>query len=215
MRIHRILIVDDHALIRDGIKNLIRTNPDYLVSAEAEDGVQAIRIYKEIQPDIVIMDLSMPFKGGMEASKEILTLDANAKILILSMYEDEDYISQCMKIGVKGFVVKNESGVELLKAIGTILEGKNYFSTRVQQVIVNQYANQNIRSNRLDDDVKLTNREIEIVKLIAEGLTSGEVANKLFISQRTVETHRANLMKKLGVKNAIELVKRVEKLHLI
>src|SRR5207253_2545616 len=136
---------------------------------------------------------------GMEVSRAILAKNPNANIVILSMYEDEDYISRCLEYGVKGYVVKNESGGELDYAIKSVLQGKNYFSRQAQDVIFKKYSQNVSRKKQQDDTVKLTKRELEIIRLISEGLTSQQMADKLFISHRTVETHRANLMKKIGV----------------
>jgi DNA-binding NarL/FixJ family response regulator len=212
---YKILIADDHAMIRDGVKNLIRQNKDYTVIGEASTGQQAMELFDELKPDLLIMDISMPDKNGMEVSKEILIRDPQANIVILSMYEDEDYISRCLEYGVKGYVVKNESGSELDYAIKSVLQGKNYFSRQAQDIIFKKYSQNVSKKKTKEDSIKLTKREIEIIKLIAEGLTSQEMADKLFISPRTVETHRANLMKKVGVKNAVELVKKAQQLDLL
>jgi DNA-binding NarL/FixJ family response regulator len=211
---HKILIADDHAMIRDGIKTLLKQNRDYVVAGEAVNGNEAVEKYKILSPDLVILDISMPGLNGMEAAREILEDDPAARIIMLSMYDDEDYISQCIEYGVKGFVVKNESGGELDYAIKSVLDGRNYFSNRVQEVIVKKYTSAATRRRQKEPEVKLTSREMEIIKLISDGLTSQQMADKLFISPRTVETHRANLMKKVGVKNAIELVKKAEKMGL-
>jgi DNA-binding NarL/FixJ family response regulator len=157
----------------------------------------------------------MPDMNGMEVSKAILSNHPAANIVILSMYDDEDYISRCIEYGVKGYVIKNESGSELDFAIRSVLSGKNYFSRQAQDVIFRKYSQNVTKKKQQEGSVKLTNREIEIVRLISEGLTSQEMADKLFISPRTVETHRANLMKKLSVKNAIELVRKAEQLNLL
>lgn len=206
----KILIADDHVMIRDGIKSLLSKNKELCVVGEAQNGVEALQKYKTLKPDLLIMDISMPEMNGMDASREILKDDPDAKIIILSMYDDEDYISRCMEQGVKGYVVKNETGDELIYAVTTILKGQTYFSSQVQQVIFRKYSTTVAKKKSSVPEIKLTAREVEIVKLIAEGLTSQQIANKLFISPRTVETHRANLMKKTGAKNSIELIKKVE-----
>jgi DNA-binding NarL/FixJ family response regulator len=211
---HKILIADDHAMIRDGVKTLLKQNKDCQLAGEAVNGIEAIEQFKSLRPDLVILDISMPYLNGMEAAREIIKVDPNARIIILSMYDDEDYISQCIESGVKGFVVKSESGNELNYAIKSVLDGRTYFSQRVQEVIVKKYTS-GVKRRPKESDVKLTSREVEITKLISEGLTSHQIADKLFISPRTVETHRANLMKKMGVKNSIELVKKVEKMGVI
>lgn len=212
---HKILIADDHAMVRDGVKNLIQQNKDLTVIGEARSGNETLELYERLQPDLLIMDISMPDMNGMEVSRSILAKNPNANIVILSMYDDEDYISRCLEYGVKGYVVKNESGSELEYAIKTVLQGKNYFSRQAQDVIFKKYSQNVSKKKQKDDSVNLTKREIEIIKLIADGLTSQQMADRLFISPRTVETHRANLMKKLSVKNAIELVKKAQQLNLL
>src|ERR1044071_1149288 len=212
---HKILIADDHAMVRDGVKNLIQQNKELMVIGEARSGNETLELYDKLQPDLLIMDISMPDMNGMEVSRAILANNPNANIVILSMYEDEDYISRCLEYGVKGYVIKNESGSELDYAIRSVLSGKNYFSRQAQDVIFKKYSQNVTRKKQREDQIKLTKREVEIIKLIAEGLTSQEMADKLFISPRTVETHRANLMKKIGVKNAIELVKKAEQLDVL
>lgn len=211
---HKILIADDHAMVRDGVKNLLTQGKDCQVIGEAVNGIEAIEKYRALKPDLAILDISMPEMNGMEAANEIIKNDPEARVIILSMYDDEDYISRCIEYGVKGFVVKSESGSELTYAIQSVLAGRNYFSHRVQEVIVKKYTAGAKRKPK-EPEVKLTSREIEITKLISEGLTSHQIADKLFISPRTVETHRANLMKKIGAKNSIELVKTVEKMGVI
>lgn len=211
---YKILIADDHAMVRDGIKTLLSRNKQYVIVGEAVNGREAIEKYKALKPDLVILDISMPEVNGMEAAKEIITQHPKAKIIILSMYEDEDYISKCIEYGVKGFVIKNETANELDSAIKTVLADENYFSPQVQKIIVKKYTSTTINRDQKEQKIKLTSREIEIVKLISTGLTSHQMADKLFISQRTVETHRANLLKKVGANNSIELLKILENLKM-
>ena len=215
MQKHKILIADDHAMVRDGVKNLINQNKELMVVGEASSGKEALELFDQLQPDLVIIDISMPDINGMEVSKAMLAKNPQANIVVLSMYDDEDYISRCLEYGVKGYVIKNESGSELEFAIRSVLSGKNYFSRHAQDAIFKKYSQAVTRKRHQEGSVKLTNREVEIVKLISEGLTSQQMADKLFISPRTVETHRANLMKKMSVKNAIELVKKAQQLQLI
>jgi DNA-binding NarL/FixJ family response regulator len=211
----KILIADDHSMIRDGVKTLLSKNKELTVVGEASNGRDAVEKFFILHPDLVILDISMPEMNGMEASQEILKENPEAKIIILSMYDDEDYISRCMEYGVKGYVIKNETGEELDYAVKTVLKGQNYFSSQVQQAIFKKYSNNVTKKKEKESDIKLTSRETEIVKLISDGLTSQQMADKLFISPRTVETHRANLMKKTGVKNSIELVKKMEKIGVL
>ncbi|MBT1709445.1 response regulator transcription factor [Fulvivirgaceae bacterium PWU5] len=215
MHRYKILIADDHSMVRDGVKNLIRQNKEYTVIGEASNGRQAIEQFETLAPDLLILDISMPDLNGMEVAREVLNKNPLASIIILSMYDDEEYVSRCLEIGVKGYVVKNESGSELEYAIKSVLQGKNYFSRQAQDVIFKKYSHAVTKKKQREELIRLTPREVEIIRLIAEGLTSQQMADKLFISPRTVETHRANLMKKVGVKNAIELVKKVQQLELI
>lgn len=211
----RILIADDHAMIRDGLRNLIQQNQSYTIVGEAKSGNEALQLFAQYVPDLIILDISMPDLNGMEVSKKILETYPDACILIFSMYDGDDYISRCLELGVKGYVIKNESGSELENAIQSVLEGKNYFSRHAQDVIFKKFSQNVGKKKQREEIIKLTHREREIVKLISEGMTSQQMADKLFISPRTVETHRANLMKKVGVRNAIELVKKIQSLELM
>ena len=209
-----ILIADDHAMIRQGVRSLLSRNSQWNVVGESVNGREAIQHFHELRPDLKILDISMPEVNGMDVAKHILTGDSEAKIIILSMYNDDDYISKCLEHGVRGYVVKSETGDQLEEAVQTVLRGDCYFSSEVQKSILKHYSSSS-KKKTTDSEIRLTAREIEIVQLISEGLTNQEMADRLFISARTVETHRANLMKKVGVKNAIELVKKVDQLGLI
>jgi DNA-binding NarL/FixJ family response regulator len=211
----KILIADDHSMIRDGLKSLLSQTRDFIVVDEAVNGTEAISKYNALQPDLVILDISMPELNGMDAAREILSKNPGAKIIILSMYDDEEYISKCMEVGVMGYVFKNETRNELDHAVRTVLKGENYFSNEVQHVIFKKYSSTVTTKKKKEPEIKLTSREIEIVKLIAEGLTSQQMAEKLFISPRTIETHRANLMKKTTARNSMELIRKIQKLGLL
>jgi DNA-binding NarL/FixJ family response regulator len=215
MKKFKILIADDHSLIREGIKTLITRNKEYIIVGEAGSGVEAVDLYDSLKPDLLILDISMPKMNGMEVASEILSHNRDANIIMLSMYDDEDYISKCIELGVKGYVVKIESGNELECAIQAVLNGKTYFSQQAHEVIFRKYTQRISKRKDVSPTVSVTKREIEIIKLIAEGLTSQQMADKLFISPRTVETHRSNLMKKMGVKNSIELVRKAQTVELI
>lgn len=212
---HKIVLVDDHALIRSGVRNLLAQSRDIAVIGEADNGRKAIDLYQDLKPDLMVLDISLPDINGMEVSQRILEQNPNANILILSTYDDEDYVSRCIEHGVKGYVVKSESSQELESAVRTMLQGKTYFGRKAQELILNKYKRAVTRKKERIENIKLTPREIEIIALIDEGLTSNEMADRLFISPRTVETHRANLMKKFGVKNAIELVKKARAMNVI
>lgn len=211
----KIIIADDHAMIRNGVRALLSKNKDFVVVSEAGSGSETIEMFKQHKPDLLILDISLGDMSGMEVTEKILSQHPDAKVLILSMYDDEDYISKCIECGVKGYVVKNESGNELEYAVRTVLKGQTYFSHHVQEVIFKKYSSHVGKSKTVEPEIKFTTREIEIIKLISEGLTSHEMAEKLFISPRTVETHRANLIKKTGVKNSVELIRKMEKIGII
>lgn len=211
----KIIIADDHAMIRNGVRALLSKNKDFVVVSEAGSGSETIEMFNEHKPDLVILDISLGDMSGMEVTEKILSQHPDAKVLILSMYDDEDYISKCIESGVKGYVVKNESGNELEYAVKTVLKGQTYFSHHVQQVIFKNYSTHVSKPKSVEPELKFTTREVEIIKLISEGLTSHEMAEKLFISPRTVETHRANLIKKTGVKNSVELIRKMEKIGII
>jgi len=209
-----ILIADDHAMIRQGVRSLLSRNEQWCVVGEAVNGREAIEHFQQLRPDLMILDISMPEINGMDVARQILNTHDDAKIIVLSMYNDDDYISKCLEHGVRGYVVKSETGDQLEEAVETVLRGDCYFSHEVQKSILKRYSNTLTRKKTSANNIRLTAREIEIVQLIGEGMTNQEMADRLFISQRTVETHRANLMKKVGVKNAIELVRKVERLGL-
>src|SRR6187551_3349656 len=163
---HKVLIADDHAILRDGIRSMIGRMENMEVVGEAANGQEAIDKFKTLKPNLLILVISMPEKNGMEVSKEILETSPEANIIILSMYDDEDYINRCLELGVKGYVVKNESGTELELAIRSVIEGNNYFSSQVQKVIFRKHS-QNVNRSRIREKVKLTQREIEIIRLIS------------------------------------------------
>lgn len=212
---YKILVADDHAMIRSGLRLLLTENNDLEVAGEASTGEEAIEQHLSLRPDLIILDISMPDMNGMDVAREMLANDPDARIIILSMYSDEEYIARCMEYGVKGYVIKSETSDELAYAVDMVLRGRTYFSSQVQKVIFKKYTDDVIRKTKKEPEISLTSREIEIVKLIACGLTSQQIADKLFISSRTVENHRANLMKKVNVRNAIELVQKIKKLDIL
>jgi DNA-binding NarL/FixJ family response regulator len=201
----KILLVDDHALIREGIKNSLM-NHEHLDVAEAVNGKEAIDQIAHTNFDLVIMDISMPEMSGTEATSIITKKYPNLNVLMLSMHTDESHIREALKAGALGYILKNTDMEELLEAIVTVSNGEPYFNKEVSAKIMNQLVRgkENNQSNGLS---KLTNRETEILKLISEEYTNHEIADKLFISSRTVDTHRRNLIQKLQAKNTAGLVR--------
>lgn len=205
----KILIVDDHEVVRDGLKNILLSLNNVAIAGEAANGEDAIAFYDSNKPDLVIMDISMPGMNGIEATRIIKENDPNAKILILTMHDNQEYLNQIIRSGAKGFVLKNTDKEELLDAVKTVAGGENFFSKDISKLIIENY----IRSAKDTDknegykEVPLTKREIEILKYIAEGNSNQEIANKLYISYNTVDTHRKNIMHKLSIKNTAGLVR--------
>ncbi|HEY0744753.1 MAG TPA: response regulator transcription factor [Chryseosolibacter sp.] len=216
MALRKILIADDHFLIRAGVKQMISQLEDVELAAEAISGKDVLRLFEELRPELLLLDISLPDMTGIEVTEKIMQQYPAAKIIILSMHNDGEYISKCIELGVKGYVIKNESADELQYAVKAVLAGKEYFSREVQDVIFRKYTTSVIKkTTREVEKVTLTNRERDILQLLADGMTSNQIADRLFISTRTVETHRANLMKKLDAKNAIDLLRKVHEQKLM
>jgi DNA-binding NarL/FixJ family response regulator len=218
----QLLIVDDHKMIRHGIKLMLETadkNKYKFIFDEAESGEEAIAKTNNIKYDIIIMDYQLPKMSGAEATKLIMKNEPKSKILALSNYDEYMYIDNMMAAGAKGYVLKNIGVQDLLNAIESILNGKNYYSNDVAVKIINfGHTEQTPSSKKAPSKFvavnTLSKRELEIIQLIAAEFTNEEIANKLFISKRTVDTHRQNLLNKLGVKNTAGLVKYAMELKL-
>lgn len=206
----RILLADDHPLVRSGLIKLLEPYKEFIVVGEASDGEEAIAMTKKLEPDIVIIDLSMPKLSGVEATKIIQKNNPSTKVLVLTMHDSEEYVYQILKSGAGGYVLKNSGKDELAAAIRAVAKGEKFFSPRVSEIMVEAYLRKaNIwEETPLDDkDVPLTKREKEILFYIADGLSNVQIAEKLFISPRTVDTHRTNIMQKLNIHDAGNLVR--------
>ncbi len=179
------------------------------ILGEAENGEIAVAKAEVLNPDLIIMDISMPEKNGMEATEQIIEKQPNMKILALSMHDDERYIQKMLEKGAMGYILKSSGKQELIDAIQVLIQGKSYFSKEVSDVMMNKYMPaRNSSSGKSHISMEpLTNRQLEILKLVADGLTNHEIADKLYISQRTVDSHRRNLLDKFEVKNTAELIK--------
>jgi DNA-binding NarL/FixJ family response regulator len=205
-----VLIVDDHKIIRDGIKSLLEDVENIKILGEASNGLEAIEFFKNQPTDVVIMDIRMPEMSGIETTKYLTENYPGVKVLALTMHDEEAFIYKMLNAGASGYLLKNVGKEEFVTAINKIYKGENYFSLDMAtKMITNMmFAKPNDKAEHVeDDDMQLTKREIEVIKLIAEGLTSQDIADKLFISPRTVDTHRRNLLQKLNVKNTAELIK--------
>jgi two-component system response regulator NreC len=205
MKKYRVIIAEDHAILRDGLRSLLSSEPDFEVVDEVENGIQAVRSVSKNQPDLVIMDLSMPKMNGIEAVQEIRSSDPGVKILILTVYNTDEHVLAALKAGANGYVLKEAKHSEFMMAIRHVLDGKYYLSPGVSELIISGYLEGQNSTKTSSTWDTLTKREREILKLIAEGHKNREVADTLCISVKTVEKHRANLMRKLNLHNAVEL----------
>lgn len=203
----KILIADDHALVREGIAAFLKHCDDVEVVAEASDGIEAIDKTKKFRPDIVIMDINMPKLGGLEATIEIKKMAPDIKVLVLTQYEDREYISRFLKAGVSGYLLKKAVGSDLITALSVIGRGELYLYSSIASEVVAGYLH---GGNQLDEEVpydKLTDREKQVLKLVAEGFTHKEVADMLTISVKTVIAHQTNISEKLGIHTRAGLIK--------
>jgi DNA-binding NarL/FixJ family response regulator len=206
----RILLADDHPMVRSGLIKLLEPYKEFVVVGEAGDGEEAVALTKKLEPDIVIIDLSMPKLSGIEATKLIRKNNPITKVLVLTMHDNEEYVYQIFKCGAGGYLLKNTGKDELAAAIQAVAKGDTFFSPRVSEIMVNAYLRKaDIREElpASNEDIPLTNREKEILFYIADGLNNSQIAEKLFISARTVDTHRTNIMQKLDIHDAANLVR--------
>lgn len=208
----KVLIADDHQMVLDGIKLLLQNAPGMEVIAEAADGRQVLDILQNLMPDIVLLDISMPRHNGLEATRIIKSCFPEVKVLILTMYNTRDYISSLLAAGADGYILKNTGRDELIRAINAVHKGENYYSKEVVDHVM-----EGLKKSETATEAKpeLTAREKEIIRLVATELTSQEIANRLNISLKTVETHRANIMSKLDIRNSTGLIKYAYKNGLV
>ncbi|MCG7948819.1 MAG: response regulator transcription factor [Candidatus Thiodiazotropha taylori] len=202
----KIIIAEDHNILRAGLKALLTSNPQFDVIGEADNGRDAIRRVIDLKPDLVIMDLNMPGMNGMDAIREIRERDAEIKTLVLTVHNEEEYVLASLKAGANGYVLKDATQNELMTAAERVLNGKTYLSAEITEKVVNSYLQtNNVNNEPLTRWDTVTQRERQILKLIAEGHTNKSMADYLCISVKTVEKHRANLMKKLDLHNVSAL----------
>ena len=201
----KILVVDDHALVREGITSLLSRRKDIEVVGQAADGEQAVTKTVDLHPDVILMDISMPRMNGLEATQEIRTRFPGARILVLTQHEDKEYVLPMLRAGAAGYIFKRARSTELVAAIRSVFSKGVYLSPEVASTLVEEISTP--EEIRVEEQSPLTRREIEVVCLVAEGLSSREIAEQLHLGVKTVETHRANIMEKIGVHNTVELIK--------
>ncbi len=202
----RILLGDDHTLVRQGFRKILEERPDWEVVAEASDGRDAVRQALAARPDIAILDVGMPLLNGIEATRQIVQHTPNTRVLILSMHSAEAYVIQALKAGARGYLLKDSADVELIRGVAAIAAGKSFFSPAVSKIMLDDYVRRLTEKGISDRYDSLSEREREIFQLIAEGHSNKEIADLLSLSPATVETHRAHILEKLDVHNTAELV---------
>lgn len=218
-----IVLVDDHAIVRDGIKYLLEEDENLVVIGEGSNGIEAIELVKNLQPDLLIIDVRMPEMNGIEAVKIINNTPSKTRSIVLSMHDSEEYILNSIASNAMGYLLKDASKNEILKAIHTVHNGEKYFSGDISNIIVKNLLKKSSTSEKspevsnevADNEYNLTKKEVEILHLVLLGKTNKEISEELNKSKRTIETHRFNLMKKMKVKNLMELSNKSKKYNLI
>jgi two-component system nitrate/nitrite response regulator NarL len=200
----RIILADDHPIVRTGIKNALADQKNIKVVGEASNGIQALKKAKELSPDIVLMDISMPGMGGLEAAQRLRATLPKVKVLVFTMHDNKEYVLEIIRSGASGYVLKDTSTLELVRAIETVYRGGTFFSSKVSQFLLDQYVKK-VASGDEKSETDLTNREKEVLVLVAKGKSNKEIASELIMSTRTVETHREKIMKKLNVHSVAEM----------
>ena len=203
----RVLIVDDHTLVRDGIRSLLALVADIEVVGEAANGREALERTRELAPDVVLMDLAMPIMGGLEATRKIRKEFPGTKVLALTQYDDTEYVIPVIEAGARGFVTKMAAFSELASAIQAAYRGDSFLSPTAATALVDEYQQKTAGEEEKDPYQQLTDREREVLKLVAEGHTAREIADMLVVTPKTVEWHKASLMNKLNIHNKTDLIK--------
>ncbi|HVG76935.1 MAG TPA: response regulator transcription factor [Patescibacteria group bacterium] len=199
----RVVLADDHTLVRSGIRRILEAHPGFEVVGEAADGVEALALVRETVPDVIVLDLNMPGSGGLDALPALKLAQPSLKVVVLSMHAGREYVSRAMKGGADAYLLKDSAVQDLVAAVEAVLVGRSYFSPSIQALMAELLRGETREPSR---GTTLTDREREVLGWLARGLSSKEVAQRLDISVRTVETHRANLMHKLGVKSVALLI---------
>jgi len=202
----RILLADDHTVVRQGLRKVLEERPEWVVVAEAGNGRDAVKQADEQKPDVAILDIAMPLLNGIEATRQIAKRSPATRVLVLTMHSDEAYVNQILKAGAAGYLLKDSADVDLIQAVSAVSKGKSFFSPGIARLMLDDYARQLADKGVTDRYETLSDREREIFQLIAEGKANKEIAHILAISPSTVETHRARIMEKLDLHSAAEIV---------
>ena len=204
----KVLLTEDHTIVRKGLRSLLDEEIGIKVVGEAEDGREAMRRAEALQPDVVLMDIAMPGLNGLEATRQLKKRFPEMKIIILTVHANEEYVLETLRAGASGYLVKKAAPDELISAIRAVYKGDSFLSPSISRTVIDEYIRKVEKPSKRDETYeKLTNREKEVLQLIAEGYKTTEIADKLYISQKTVETHRANIMKKLEIRSTAKLTR--------
>lgn len=202
----RVLLADDHGIVRQGTRSLIEKEEDLQVVGEAEDGRSAVELTEKLKPDVVVMDIAMPQLNGLDAAAQIVRRHPEIGVVILSMHEEEDYLVRALSAGVRGYLLKDTAQIDLIRAVRSVAQKKAFFSPTIAKMLVEDFTRQMQKKGIADSYDLLTEREREILQLLAEGKSNKEASAILNISPYTIETHRNNLMQKLNLHNTAEIV---------
>lgn len=209
MKTIRIVVADDHQIVRNGLRSMFLSSPEFELVGEASSGEEAIALTREMKPDVSILDISMPGLSGIEAARRIKQENPNARILMLTIHDDQEYVYQIVRADANGYILKNAGCAELFAAVKAVASGNRFFSPSISELMIDQFfslARQHATVLPASGNI-LTPRESEILRFIAEGLTSQQIAKKLFLSPRTIDTHRTNLIRKLNIHDTAGLVR--------
>jgi DNA-binding NarL/FixJ family response regulator len=213
----RLLLADDHEIVRKGLRALLEAEPGWQVAAEAADGRDAVEKAQQIKPDIAILDISMPLLNGLEATRQIVRDISKTKVLVLTMHDSDPLIQRVLEAGARGYLLKSDAARDLVAAVDALRRNKTFFTPKVAQLVLEGYLDKNPRESSSPEggSFRLTDRQREIVQLLAEGKSSKEVASALGLSVKTAETHRANIMRRLDCHSVTALVRYAIRNHLI
>jgi len=203
----RVLLAEDHTIVRQGISALLRSEPDIEVAGEAADGLEALELAKKLIPDVVLMDIAMRNLNGLEATRKIKKLFPHTKVLILTMYDNEEWIFQILKVGASGYLIKDSAMTELTAAIRAVYQGDSYLSPSISKKVIDEYIRKAEMGEKSGLEDVLSGREREILQLIAEGHSVPQIASLLCISKKTVEAHKNHIMEKLNIRDKVGLIK--------
>lgn len=206
MRKTAIVLADDHHVVRQGLRGLLEAEPDFSIAGEAADGLQAVDLVDRVKPDVLVIDVMMPGLSGLEVTRQVRQRSPRTHIVILSMYSNEAYVLEALRNGAAAYVLKDSSAADLVHAVREVVAGRRYLSPPLSERAIETYA-EKAKSTSLDPHETLTTRERQVLHLAAEGYTNTEIGDRLSISPRTVETHRANLMRKLGLQSQTNLIR--------